>query len=49
MPVLRVIALLSALAVAPVGVPTAPPPTSTEAMPPPAPQLFDPARSQARF
>jgi polyisoprenoid-binding protein YceI len=45
MPGLRVAALLSALAVVPVGVPTLPPPTAEVSMP----QLFDPARSQARF
>lgn len=50
MPLLRAVALLSALAVAPVGVPTGPPPTVEVSMPPvSAPRLIDPARSQARF
>lgn len=45
---LRVAALLSALAGAAVAVPTVPaaPPLATDA---PMPQIFDPARSQARF
>jgi polyisoprenoid-binding protein YceI len=50
MPHLRVVALLSALAVAPVGAPPVPPPTAEVSMPPvSAPRLIDPARSQARF
>ena len=45
MPFLRVAALLSALAVVPVGVPTEPPATAEG----PMVQVFDPARNQASF
>lgn len=51
MPGLQVLALLSALVVAPapVAVPPAPSPSPEVPMPPLAPLSFDPARSQARF
>jgi polyisoprenoid-binding protein YceI len=48
MPLLRVAALLSALAGAVVAVPAVPTPPSP-AIDAPMPQVFDPARSQARF